>query len=465
MTTVPYTFGSESSPIPLSQLDANFAVTPQFANTAGNVVNAAQANITSVGTLTSVSVSGNVNSGNLRTTGSISATGNIVAGNVSTGGTVSVFGTVTGGSFTTAGTASAIGTVTAGNVLTGGLVSATGNITGGNVTTAGQVSAQGNIQAQGIISAVGNIVTDANFVGNFLGNITGNLSVGGANTQVLFNLNGNVGAAGGLTYNSGSNTLSILGVVSAQGNVNAGGNLSVGGNLQVTGITQLVGVTTAPTAPTSTSNNQVASTAFVNNAINQNALSVSITGGVISNVALSGSGISSSEITGGNISSSVITGGNISGLTSPLPVASGGIGAITLTANALVVGNGASAPTSISPGTSGNILKSNGTNWTSQVLKGLGLGGETWNNVTSSRSSGTTYTNSFSYPIVVSATGSFANGGPSLDIYVDNILVSTFNWQFNGAGARSGGSAIVPPGSTYRLVFNGSGIQNWVELY
>lgn len=250
MTTVPYTFGNESSPIPLSQLDANFAVTPQYANTAGNVVNAVQANITSVGILTSVSVSGNVNSGNLRTVGSVSATGNIASGNIATGGAVSAFGTVTGGSFATTGT------TTAGNVLTGGLISATGSITGGNVTTSGRISAQGNILAQGVMSAVGNIITDANFVGNFLGNITGNLSVGGSNTQVLFNLNGNVGAAGGLTYNSGSNTLGILGVVSAQGNIS-------GGNLIVAGTTQLVGVATAPTAPAGTANNQVATTAFV----------------------------------------------------------------------------------------------------------------------------------------------------------------------------------------------------------
>jgi len=268
MTTVPYTFGNESSPIPLSQLDANFAVTPSYANTAGNVVNAVQANITSVGTLTALSVGGNVDSGNLRTTGAVSAAGNIAAGNIATGGAVSAFGTVTGGSLTT------FGNVTGGNVLTGGLVSATGNITGGNVTTAGQISAQGTIISQGIISAIGNVVTDAYFVGNFLGNITGNLSVGGSNTQVLFNSNGNVGAAGGLTYNSGSNTLGILGVVSAQGNI-------LGGNLSIAGTTQLVGVATAPTAPNATSNNQVATTAFVNNRINQYANNVAITGGNI----------------------------------------------------------------------------------------------------------------------------------------------------------------------------------------
>ena len=118
MTTVPYTFGNESSPIPLSQLDANFAVNPQYANTAGNVINANQANITSVGTLTALSVSGNINGGNLNTAGSISATGNVAVrsitaiGNVLLGGTLSVFGTVTGSGFATFGPVTAAGTIT-----------------------------------------------------------------------------------------------------------------------------------------------------------------------------------------------------------------------------------------------------------------------------------------------------------------------------------------------------------------
>jgi hypothetical protein len=269
MTQVPYTFGTESSPIPLSQLDANFAVTPQFATTAGNVVNPIQANITSIGTLSSLSVTGNVNAGNVRTTGSFSSFGNIASGNVNTGGLVSAFGNVTGGQFITNGNA------VAGNLNTIGVVTATGNVTGGNISTAGQISAQGNISSQGIISATGNIVTDATFIGNFQGNITGNLSVGGSNTQVLFNSNGNVGAAGGLTYDSGANTLGILGVVSAQGNI-------FGGNLTVAGITQLSGTATAPTALTGTANNQVATTAFVNNQLNQYANNVAITGGNIS---------------------------------------------------------------------------------------------------------------------------------------------------------------------------------------
>ena len=272
MTTVPFTFGNEDSPIPLSQLDANFAVTPQFANTAGNVTGNTQANITAVGTLTALTVTGNVNAGNLRTTGQLSTTGNITTGNILTGGTVSALGTVTGG------TVCATGNIVAGNITTGGFVSATGNVIGGNVTTAGLITATGNILTQSQISATGNITTAANFVGNFLGNITGNIvGAPGSNTQVAYNLNGNLDAVGGLTYNKDSNVLTILGQVNSQ-------------TLVVSGTSQLVGVATAPTAPNATSNNQVATTAFVQNQINENATNVAITGGNITVTNLTANG-------------------------------------------------------------------------------------------------------------------------------------------------------------------------------
>jgi hypothetical protein len=48
-----------------------------------------------------------------------------------------------------------------------------------------------------------------------------------------------------------------------------------------------------------------------------------------------------------------------------LAVARGGTGATTLTANNVILGNGTSAVQVVAPGTSGNILTSNGTTWTS----------------------------------------------------------------------------------------------------
>jgi hypothetical protein len=54
-------------------------------------------------------------------------------------------------------------------------------------------------------------------------------------------------------------------------------------------------------------------------------------------------------------------------VTGILPVANGGTGADTLTANSLLVGAGTDAVTFIAPGTTGNILTSNGTTWVSQA--------------------------------------------------------------------------------------------------
>ena len=50
-----------------------------------------------------------------------------------------------------------------------------------------------------------------------------------------------------------------------------------------------------------------------------------------------------------------------------LGVANGGTGASTLAANNVLLGNGTSAPLTVAPGTSGNVLTSNGATWTSSA--------------------------------------------------------------------------------------------------
>jgi hypothetical protein len=54
-------------------------------------------------------------------------------------------------------------------------------------------------------------------------------------------------------------------------------------------------------------------------------------------------------------------------LVTPLPVADGGTGAATLTANNVLLGNGTSAVQFVSPSTNGNVLTANGTTWVSSV--------------------------------------------------------------------------------------------------
>ena len=84
----------------------------------------------------------------------------------------------------------------------------------------------------------------------------------------------------------------------------------------------------------------------------------------------------------------------------------------------------------------------------------LGVG-QTWQDVTGSRVSGTTYTNSTGRPIAVSIFG--YNG--SL-LTVDEIVVQSFN--IGNAGATCAFFSIVPNGSTYK--FNAYSSYNWREL-
>jgi len=56
------------------------------------------------------------------------------------------------------------------------------------------------------------------------------------------------------------------------------------------------------------------------------------------------------------------TAGNVTGI---VAVANGGTGVATLTANNVLLGNGTSSPQAVAPGTSGNLLTSNGTTWVS----------------------------------------------------------------------------------------------------
>ncbi len=63
---------------------------------------------------------------------------------------------------------------------------------------------------------------------------------------------------------------------------------------------------------------------------------------------------------------------SLSNLSTPLTVAQGGIGVGTLTANSVLLGNGTSAPQTVAPGTSGNVLTSNGTTWLSAAASGGG---------------------------------------------------------------------------------------------
>lgn len=215
------------------------------------------------------------------------------------------------------------------------------------------------------------------------------------------------------------------------------------------------GTPTAPTASPGTNTTQIATTAFVGaatTALNlgtiatQNANNVNITGGSVTGVTLSSS-------------SATITGGSISGITD-LAVADGGTGSSSITANSIVLGNGTGALNGnlVAPGTNGNVLTSNGTTWASSTNLAIGVG-QTWQDVSGSRSFGTTYTNSTGKPIQIFVGLSGGAGG-------------TFNYtvQINGAtiintttdfGATV--SLIIPNSNTYRVTSTDA-LASWWEL-
>jgi hypothetical protein len=298
-TTGDFTFNNVTATGNLSSLNANLGnlATANFfigsganltnlpaGNVSGQVANAlvsgtvytnAQPNITSVGTLTSLTVTGNVTGGNLTTSGNVNApiivnggtgiylsagpagyinffttggdkatitdTGNIAASNLIANSTV----------FAT--TANISGNVNAGNANLGNLVTAnffTGN---GSLLTGISVSA-GNT----IVNGNSNVVVSAN--GNVTTSVAGNANIlvvtgTGVNVAGTLNVSGNTTVANLSTTGSGGN-ISNVNVVSANtftasGNITAG-TLNVTGNANAGNIGATTGVFTAVTGSLTT---------------------------------------------------------------------------------------------------------------------------------------------------------------------------------------------------------------------
>lgn len=92
--------------------------------------------------------------------------------------------------------------------------------------------------------------------------------------------------------------------------------------------------------------------------------------GTVNGMTLTGSVTTSGSLTlGGTLSGVSLT----SQVTGTLPVANGGTGAATLTANNVLLGNGTSALQVVAPSTVGNVLVSNGTTWVSQAPAASGV--------------------------------------------------------------------------------------------
>ena len=235
----------------------------------GTLTTNAQPNITSIGTLTSLSISGTLTAGNLATGGTLSVGGNANVGNI--GASDGVFTTLSGNG-------SALSAITGANV-TGTVANATYAITSGSATTAGTVTtnSQPNITSLGTLSSlsvsgnanVGNIgatngvftnvsgngsaltsITGANVTGavSFAttanavtgANVSGEVSFAAtANSVVGANVSGQVGNAlvAGTVYTASQSNITAVGTltsISVSGNANIG-NIGTGGLITATG--------------------------------------------------------------------------------------------------------------------------------------------------------------------------------------------------------------------------------------
>jgi hypothetical protein len=191
-------------------------------------------------------------------------------------------------------------------------------------------------------------------------------------------------------FNHIGGNLGVGGALAVTGTSTLTGNTSVGGTLSVTGTGAFTGAVSGPTASAGTNTTQLATTAFVATAL-----------GALGTMATQ------------NANSVAITGGTITGLSSPLPLASGGTG-------------------QTSAGTNGQVLTTDGTSASWQTApQPIGVG-QTWQSFNSTqRASGTWYQNTTGRPIQVNVGGYGANGA-TMTSYVNTVASNTGRIQVGG---------------------------------
>ena len=218
---------------------ANVGGTVPLATTAGTVTTAAQPNITSTGTLTSLAVSGNA------TTGNISGTGGVFT-YVSGDGANLTNISVSAGAFIENGTSNvqvdASGPIRVSSAGTANILSVKN--TGTSVEVTGSMSVSGGFDNNINFNSTANLGPESNVTitggasGAFLKtNGSGSLSwdtatlvpAQGADTQVIFNDGGSLYAGNtGFTYNKTTGNLNVPGSIDVVGAISAG---IVGGSL------------------------------------------------------------------------------------------------------------------------------------------------------------------------------------------------------------------------------------------
>jgi hypothetical protein len=401
------------------------------------------------------------------------------------------------------------------NAVVGGTLSVTGNSALSTVTASGEITANGagtgldvvnNASVGGALTVSGELEANGAGVGIAVANnatVGGTLSVTGASTLGAVTASGEVIAGGAGTGLSVTNNALIGGTLGVSGtsvlagevlatasgtglsvanNATVGGTLGVGGEVTVTAsgtglaITNnaTIGGTLAVTGVATVGAGNAEGDASQIGQVQNNAFNFSSNTTNVGNAYTASYTPAITAYTEGMILSFLIPESN----TGPSSF-NAGPGALNILGGAGVslqgveLGAGRTAEVQFSQVNNAWFLI--GGQSTTQVLTaGFSLQAPQWgqvfagnnavyNNVTTSRSLGTTFTNSTGKPILVIATVGFTVAGSTVSAVVNGILVSQYEMGVNFEVAMT---FVVPPGETYAVEVTSSGILAlWFELF
>ena len=319
---------------------------------------------------------------------------------------------------------SVTGAITSANLNTG-IISATGNITSSANVNAGAVSASGNVNANRINA---NLVGTGSLTATGNAQINGTLSVGNnATFSQNANISGNLGVSGNITGNNitSSSNLTAASIIGDAANL---GNLSVTGNATINA------------ANISTNLN-------VTNTINATQVNANLTGIMLN-------GTSNAQFTAINGSFAVSVGGNPNVLTvtnSSISVAGNITTAGNVAANNLTVSSNANI-------TSGNINATGNINANSTIAANGNVNGNNLNATNNISAAGNVTANNF----IGRIQGSVANGNSNISITTANgniVLTSGGNSTLTVTPANitvSGNTVIAGNATTIGLSASGN---------